>query len=204
MNSKTLFLISLFLAFSTATQCMKKEIILIPKTMQDIRDERDFIHNQSYHHEDPINNVLIYKNWYNFLKFLENRQIIEAQPNYDYDSLEDEPDLSWYQNYTSKGYSLVGLTTIALHAFDPSAIPSKKHVLFSAKKNYIPLLLISGFKKTEKDKYLALLTKDEEFGPVIIKKMLLLQEILLVLEIELPQEVRDIPLAMFEAEESLL
>src|ERR1700681_2208859 len=110
-NTKSI-LLSLFLSLPTATQCMKKEIIFKPKIMQDIRNERDFIYKHTYHHEDPVNDVLFQNNWSKFLQFLENRQTIEANPGYDYDSLEDT-DLSWYQKYTLEEYSLLGIVTIA-------------------------------------------------------------------------------------------
>ncbi len=206
MKHTTLFSISLFLLFPTAMQCMKKEkeIILIPKTMQEIKDERDFIYNKSYYHEDPINNILIQRNWQGFLNFLKHRQWMEAQLHYDYDSLEDDPDLAWYQQYTSRGYSLAGIATIALYTFNPD-LPFKQHVSFSDKKEFILKLQAFDFQTTSKDKYLALRTKYDEFGPAIIKKMLLLQDMLLLSEIDVPQEaIHDIPLLMFEAEESLL
>jgi hypothetical protein len=183
---------------------MKHMIVAQPKTIQEIRDDRYAIYKKSYLHEDLINNVLMQHNWSIFLSFLENRQIMEAQLNYDYDSLEGDLDLSYYQKYTYKGYSLLGITTIAVHTFKTSVSSNKKHVSFSDKKEFIPKLLAFDIEQTKKDKYLALLTKYEEFGPSIIKKMLLLQDILLSLKIELPQELHHIPLLMFEMEESLL
>jgi hypothetical protein len=181
---------------------MKKEIVFKPKTMQDIRDERDSIHNKNYYHADPIMNVLFQCYWDSFSKFLKERQIIEAKPEYIYDSLEDE-DMSWYQNYTSQGYSFLGITTIAL-TFKPS-VPLSRTASFKSKKKYISELLVFGFKTTNKDKYLSLLTKYEEFGPSIIKKKLLLPDILPVLETEALQEItKNILLLMFEMEESLL
>lgn len=181
---------------------MKKEIVFKPKTMQDIRDERDSIHNNFYHFDDPAMEVLFQRNWDRFSKFLEKRQIIEAKPEYVYDSLEDE-DMSWYQNYTSQGYSLLGITTIALRfKFLASSSPTAS---FKSKKKYISELLVFDFKTTNKDKYLSLLTKYEEFGPSIIKKKLLLPDILPVLETEALQEItKNILLLMFEMEDSLL
>jgi hypothetical protein len=198
MKNKNLFLASLFLLLPAAIQCMEKEIIFKPKTMQDIRNERDFIYNHTYHHEDPVNNVLFQKNWPRFLNLLEYQQKIESSPTYIFDSLEDE-DLSYYQKYTFQGYSLLGIATIALH------ILLEENVSFKEQKEFIPKLLAFDFKRTEKDPYLALLAKYEEFGPCIIKKICTFQHAPILTEIKMPEEVIPlITLLMWNIEESLL
>lgn len=80
-----------------------------------------------------------------------------------------------------------------------------KQAPFKEKKEVVQRFLKIKPEPTSKDTYFALHTKYEEFGPTIIKKILLLKDILLVSEIEVPQEaICDIPLLMFNAEESLL
>ena len=46
MKNKNLFLLSFFSLLPTATQCMEpiKEIVVKPRTMQDIRNDRDAIY----------------------------------------------------------------------------------------------------------------------------------------------------------------
>jgi hypothetical protein len=187
---------------------MEKEIVFKPKTMQDIKKDRDFIHDYSYHNsDDAMNNVFVQRNWPMFLRVLEIVQT-ETKQEYVYDNseaLSEDEDLAYYQKYTLNGYSLIGIATIALQTYPFSRAPSKKDVIFKEKKEFIPKLFAFGLNITEKDKYFALNTKYEEFGAIIIKKMLLLPDILLLSETDVPQEaIRDIPLLMFELEESLL
>jgi hypothetical protein len=217
MNKKFLFLLPLFLLLPAATQCMEKEIVIIPKTIQEIRDERD-----KFKKELDANK---YFWWFS----------TTTCPNYFFLSCTYRQDLH-KETYRKRASHLVPLKNILdekwFRIYNIDELPQlpadqiqilkevrfpdtlysclgsatmAENVSYQDKKQFIQKLLGLHFTPTPGDKELALLTKYEEFGPSIIKIFLNLQNSLFLSEMDLPQEIIPlITLLMFETEKSLL
>jgi hypothetical protein len=215
MNKKILFLLPFFLLFPAATQCMEKEIVFIPKTMQEIRDERNEIYEKILIHEQNMQlNSKYRKN--NYLLHNDAMFIVFQDKSLPY------KDVPCHRPYLQKlCFEKCSCLTLAIIAIERpkfvadydkwgqmcnyNLMQNPKQAPFKEKKEAVQAFLKIELQPTSKDRYFALLTKCDEFVPTIIKKILLLRDILLLSEIEVPQEaIRDIPLLMFNAEESLL
>jgi hypothetical protein len=211
MKNKILLLLPLLL-ITAAAQCMEQAIISKPKTIQDIRTDRDEIYKKRFNDaatvKGPLDYILFQSNWSLCLEQL--KQVT----TFNYIELKD------CLRFREKEYSFLGLVTIAIKSehmpdehFMMKGIHNKnllnkknpEQPSFNEKKEHIRELLLLGFKPTAKDKYFALLATYEEHGPSIINKKLLLQNLPLLSEIEIPQEIMQyITQLMWETEESLL
>jgi hypothetical protein len=212
-----------------------KEIVAKPRTMQDIRDDRDAIYKKrSENSISLVDDILFQESWPDCIETLKTVYASyyyeeEDAPDDDYDDYNGENDKFFKQCiiFKEKGYSFLGLATIARKEIIPSNKPfysryflleenirlcdilNKKNenstlVSFAEAKEHIKQLLALDFGPTEKDHYFMLLKKYEKFGPLIIQKTLILQNFLLLSKIEIPQEViKDTTLLMWELEESL-
>ena len=137
MKNTTLLLLSFFLLLPTVTQCMEpiKEIIVFtPKTMQDIRNDRDAIYSERFNlkkvEEDwPLDLFLFQENWSDTLDFIEagkqddldtvGDDILEQQLQSLYSGNYENlfPILynpNFYKNFNRQGYSCLGYTAMAI------------------------------------------------------------------------------------------
>lgn len=214
MKNKFLFLLSLFSLSSVTTQCMEKETVVPPKTMQEIRDERTFIYQKRLNFDAiatyPLDSILFQEHWSN------NISLFKKEPHNTSSIL---PNYTWHKDFTEHGYSLIGITTIAIKSgsnrFEGTSTEGtrKKELLnkkdpiqvsFKEKKEHIRQFLTLGFIPNKKDTYFALLAKYEQYASLIIKNHLNLQHAPLVSEINIPEDIiRYISLLMFDTEESL-
>jgi hypothetical protein len=206
MKNKILFLLPLFL-ITAATQCMEQAVVTKPKTIQEIRNNRDYIYQRRAYKESKFDtfiggfDALFFQNqWESHLKQLREPWVWGSK-----DRFND------YLTYKRKGYSALGIVTIAIinkplmkefFSICNRHILTKKniHVSFNEKKEHIQELLKIGFKPIEKDKEFALLEKCER-----CQKKLIFFLLPLLTEINVPQDIINyITLLMWETEESLL
>ncbi len=218
MNNKILLSLSLFLVFPAATHCMEKEIVLKPKTMQEIK-------NECVKFEITLHNNYLFWWWgttdcpNSFFLDCTYRQEFHKETYRERAShcqnLQTILDENFFRSYNIKNLSKLPADQLkilkkirsdedALYSCLGSATMAQ-NVSFQEIKEFIQKLLNLGFAPTPNDKELAFFRKYQEFGPAIIKKMLLLQDILLTLDTDIRQAfIKYIPLLMFEIEESLL
>lgn len=176
MKNKNLFLLPLFLLFPAATQCMEQISIIKPRTMQDIRNDRDEIYqerlNTSAYAVYPLDTILFQGHWANQLAILKKEQ--------QQDCLNTE---IYTQCIMPQGHSLLGLATITIksESFSDKDIKARgqrkkellakekpEQVSFKEKKEHIQqLCLLFKFEPKEKDKELALLEQWERWQPII-------------------------------------
>jgi hypothetical protein len=212
MNKK--LILPLFLLFPAITQCMEKEIVFKPKTMQDIRDERSEIYKEILEKEKLYQLSLEYKKNNPFDTYdIYTDQIFFQRYPLDSDDL-STPQL---QDFRFKEYSFLSFAIIAVNRpiftsekdewgqkYNLRHTKHPKPAPFKNKKATAQSLLKINIQPTSKDKYLALLTKYEKFGPSIIKKLLNLQHLLFLSKVDIPQEIIPlITLLMWDTEESL-
>jgi hypothetical protein len=196
MRNKDLFLLPLFLLLPTATQCMEpiKEITVVkPKTMQEIRDDRDAIYKER-------------------LNLEKSQQLYDKiMPRYIVDHILFQDDLSKTEHLllhrSYKGpiilnkYSYLGIAIIAIQRpqfftiedryyrgyHNDCLIKNPKQIPFKEKKEYIQKLYDLGFGPTDADKDFDKLGAYEQAA----LSRLLLQHSPVVSEIQLPQEIID-------------
>ena len=189
MSNKKLFLLTLFLLLTTATQCMKREhtdtsessIVQLhpskPKTIQELQNNRDnFIKSRIQNNYITSIDIILFQKY-------------------------------WLKNTIAKTFIIHPL--LILNPTDFShltlammALKSPEHpepVPLPEKKEYIQKFLNYGFIPTQTDKEFAFLEKWKRCSRSIIKKRLLLQNPLLS-EIKISQDIINyISLLMFEA-----
>jgi hypothetical protein len=212
MNNKILRLLPLFLLSTAVTQCMEQKIIIKPRTMQEIRDDRDAIINKrltAYEKEFSLFDCFFFQEfWTEFISKLRN--------------LKDDPVTVRFKDYRHEtNYSVLGIATIAITITKKPALYQylshhrkkecisnlrnkkiQKKPSFSEKKAFISILRKEfEFIPTPEDKKFALL-EYEGFILSIIEKMSIFQESPALIEI--PRElIKHITLLILNTEESL-
>jgi hypothetical protein len=203
------------LLLPAATQCMEQIIIHKPKTIQDIRNERNKIYEKILTNErdKQLNSEYYDKHFYN--KDLLDNIFFPNESN----PPKSKDELSLFQRFYFKKLSCLSLSIIAIQRPKFVAdydiwgqqcnwhlIQNPKQAPFDVKKENIQsFLTTTDLKPTTKDKELALLEKWERCTPIIIKSYLNLQHSFFLSEMKIPQEIIPlITLLMWDTEESLL
>ncbi len=221
MKNKKLLLLPLLL-ITIATQCMEQVIVCKPRTIQDIRNDRNEIYKKRFNdglYNIPLDHVLFQFYWSDCLEELKRHIKPQSIPT---DCIVCyTPYLKNCISFRKKEYSFLGLATIAIKS---EYLPNERHkmtimrvknllntenpeqVPFKQKKEHIQELLALDFVSTIKDKEFATLEKWERCDALLmIKKMYFLLKSPLLSEMNVPQEiVQYIALLMWETEESLL
>jgi hypothetical protein len=221
MKNKILLLLPLLL-ITAATQCMEQAIVTKPRTMQDIRNDRDEIYKERFKngfYDIPLDHVLFQFYWSDCLEELKKQIKPQSIPT---DCIVCyTPYLKNCISFRKKEYSFLGLATIAIKS---EYLPNESHkmtimrvknllntenpeqVPFKQKKEHIQELFKLDFEPASQDKYFAILEKWERCNALLmIKRMCTLLKSPLLSEMNVPQEIiKFISLLMWEAEESLL
>jgi hypothetical protein len=224
MKNKNLLLLPLLLI--TATQCMEQSIVCKPKTIQDIRNDRNAIYRERLYNRatyiSPLDDIFFQEHWSYHLTTLKKAQTKEPLSlNHNDDNFGLIYNINWYKTFNFNNYSFLGLATIAIKSErEPTdnifsdgernqKLLNKENpiqVPFEQKKEHIQKLFSFGFEPTSQDKYFASLEKWERCNALLmVKRMCSLLKSPLLSEMNVPQEIiKFITLLMWETEESLL
>ncbi|HEX4069502.1 MAG TPA: hypothetical protein VHX42_05385, partial [Candidatus Babeliales bacterium] len=197
-KNKKLLLFPLFLLLPVATQCMEQITVVKPKTMQEIREDRNAIYAWRTRKEMKRNSCYCGFDEYFFQNYWTSslNELTEYSCN-DYKNFKKYLKCN-HEGDPYEGYSALGIAAMAIknkkslkqHYFkNTNSFNNKTNVeiSFKEKKTYIKDLMDFGFQLTEKDKEVDMLNAYEQ----AIATKLFLQRSQFLSKIELPQEIVD-------------